>query len=324
MSFYAIAKGKELGIFHTWAECKMHTDGFKGAVFKKFPTKQEAEKFIVDNTKAKEGRPHSINSDPVFCITDEWLMSNRTESGGYTKKQLNLLGIEWPPTLGWKNTLIGKDINMATAKEFEIRRAESTVAKPEPDYYVYTDGACSNNGSTDAVAGIGIYFGESDTRNVSEPIEGKQTNNTAELGAFHRLYYIIKDDILLGKHICIVSDSEYAIRCVTTYGQRCHAEGWRKDIPNMELVKETYNLYKDSNVTFLHIKAHTGKQDIHSIGNDKADELANKAAGISTKTYLNVPYAKKDEVKALGAKWDPTIKKWFISGDKTSFAAYII
>jgi len=258
MSFYAIAKGKEIGIFHTWAECKLHTDGFKGAVFKKFPTKEEAEQFIVNNTTTPQGNAFDLLMKPTS----------------------------------------------------------------EPDYYVYTDGACSNNGSTDAVAGIGIYFGESDTRNVSEPIEGKQTNNTAELGAFHRLYYIIKDDILLGKHICIVSDSEYAIRCVTTYGQRCHAEGWRKDIPNMELVKETYNLYKDSNVRFLHIKAHTGKQDIHSIGNDKADELANKAAGV--KTYLNVPYAKKDEVKTLGAKWDPTIKKWFITGDKTPFAAYII
>jgi ribonuclease HI len=313
MSFYAIAKGKEVGIFHTWAECKMHTDGFKGAVFKKFPTKEEAEKFIVENTKPKEAPSPSINSDAMFCITDEWLTNNKTERGGYTKKQINLLGIEWPPSLGWKDMLIGKNIDIATAKAFETKICDKPIApSPDPDYYVYTDGACSNNGSTDAVSGIGIYFGESDTRNVSERIEGKQTNNTAELGAFHRLYSIIKEDIMLGKYICIVSDSEYAIRCVTTYGQRCHAEGWRKDMPNKELVKETYNLYKDSKVTFLHIKAHTGKQDIHSIGNDKADELANKAAGV--KTYLNVPYSKKDEVKALGAKWDPINKKWFISG----------
>jgi len=295
MSFYAIAKGKEVGIFHTWAECKMHTHRFKGAVFKKFSTKEEAEHFIVDNTTAIADRSPSIHSDAMFCITDEWLTNNRTERGGYTKKQLNLLGIEWPPSRGWKDMFIGKNIDIATAKAFETKLCDKPIApSPDPDYYVYTDGACSNNGRTDAVSGIGIYFGENDTRNVSECIEGKQTNNTAELGAFHRLYSIIKDDILLGKHICIVSDSEYAIRCVTTYGQRCDAEGWRKDIPNRELVKDTYKLYKDSKVTFLHIKAHTGKQDIHSIGNDKADKLANDAAGISTKTYLNVPYSKKD------------------------------
>jgi len=31
-----------------------------------------------------------------------------------------------------------------------------------PDYYVYTDGACSNNGGKHARAGIGIFFGIDD------------------------------------------------------------------------------------------------------------------------------------------------------------------
>jgi len=35
-----------------------------------------------------------------------------------------------------------------------------------------------------------------------------------------------------------------------------------------------------------------------------------------TKTYLKVPYAQKDEAKALGARWDATIKKWYIPADK--------
>ena len=66
----------------------------------------------------------------------------------------------------------------------------------EPDYYVYTDGSCSNNGRENAIAGIGIYFGENDTRNVSQRVIGKQSNNTAELGAIIHLYGIIENDIL--------------------------------------------------------------------------------------------------------------------------------
>ena len=27
---------------------------------------------------------------------------------------------------------------------------------------------------------------------------------------------------------------------------------------------------------------------------------------------LNVPYAEKDDAKALGAKWDPDMRKWFV------------
>ena len=56
------------------------------------------------------------------------------------------------------------------------------------DYYVYTDGSCSNNGSESAQAGMGIYFGPDDLRNVSKRVVGKQSNNTAELGAIIEAY----------------------------------------------------------------------------------------------------------------------------------------
>lgn len=151
----------------------------------------------------------------------------------------------------------------------------------EPDYYVYTDGACSNNGKEGAVAGIGIYFGENDSRNVSQRITGKQTNNMAELGALLHLYSIIEGDIRSGKQIGVVSDSQYAIWCVTTYGKKCEEAGWKKEVPNKELVKRTYEAYKGfANVRFIHVMAHTGKGDAHSLGNEGADRLANMAAGL--------------------------------------------
>lgn len=35
-----------------------------------------------------------------------------------------------------------------------------------------------------------------------------------------------------------------------------------------------------------------------------------------SKTYLNVPFAQKDEAKALGARWDAVQKKWFVPAEK--------
>jgi hypothetical protein len=35
-----------------------------------------------------------------------------------------------------------------------------------------------------------------------------------------------------------------------------------------------------------------------------------------SKYYLNVPFAQKDEAKALGAKWDAVKKKWYVPTDK--------
>jgi ribonuclease HI len=52
-------------------------------------------------------------------------------------------------------------------------------------------------------------------------------------------------------------------------------KGWKKEIPNLELVRQLYTMYGDKeNVKFMHIEAHTLKQDIHSIGNMNADHLA--------------------------------------------------
>jgi ribonuclease HI len=191
-----------------------------------------------------------------------------------------------------------------------------------PDYYVYTDGACSNNGKNNAFAGIGIFFDINDTRNVSKKIEGKQTNNTAELTAIIETYFIIKNDIMNGKKIAIVSDSEYAINCVSSYGEKCYRKNWNIDIPNKELVKKVYEMYKDKvNIKFIHIKAHTNNIDIHSIGNDNADKLANIAIrsendlssnNILKKIYLIVPFVKKNEIKKLGGMWNNNKKKWFI------------
>lgn len=45
MKYYAVKKGRKPGIYATWAECQEQTKGFSGAVFKSFPTKEEAEAY---------------------------------------------------------------------------------------------------------------------------------------------------------------------------------------------------------------------------------------------------------------------------------------
>jgi ribonuclease HI len=196
---------------------------------------------------------------------------------------------------------------------------------------VYTDGACSNNGRSNAKAGLGIYFGEGDPRNSSERIIGKQTNNTAELTAILRAAAILQEDIMDGDEIHIYTDSDYAKRCCTTYGEKLAKKGWgigsKKPIPNLELVQKAYTVFSRlDNVYFHYIAAHTGLDDEHSRGNEGADRLANLAIGVSEcpyankskklgsqkKIYINLPYAEKDEGKKLGTRWDPKKKKWYI------------
>jgi len=241
MNFYAVANGKNIGIYNTWDECKSQVDDFQGAIYKKFSSFEEATEFIND----------------------------------------------------YNNNL-----------------------------YIYTDGACIHNGSPNAKAGFGIFFSKDNPLNVSKQLSGKNlTNNIAELSAVIHAINIVKNTKFKNK--IIVTDSEYVIKCATTYGSKLADRDWKpkkdKVIPNLELVKEIYELTQTYNIKYKHIMAHTGAKDKHSIGNYYADLLANRSIGVepeskekTLKIYLNVSYAQKDEAKSKGAKWDANKKQWYI------------
>jgi len=192
---------------------------------------------------------------------------------------------------------------------------------------VYIDGSCRNNGKKNAISGYGVYFSEDDSRNESKKIEGdKHTNNIAELTAFIRCLEILKDNIENNEQINIYTDSEYVIKCASSYGEKLYRNNWKtsddKIPPNLELLKKAYKLYKNVyNIKLNHIYAHTNKDDKHSIGNKEADKLANLSLGLEKcpyeKTFITISYNNKDEAKKLGAKWDLNKKSWYYD-DKIS------
>ena len=147
---------------------------------------------------------------------------------------------------------------------------------------VYTDGACSNNGKPGAKAGIGVYFGVEDERNVSRKISGKQTNNRAELLAIMEVFQILNKEINEGVLITIYTDSKYSINVLTVWGENWEKNNWAKknksQILNLEIIKEGYYILKKyKNIDLQYIPAHTGKGDEHSIGNACADNLATQS-----------------------------------------------
>ena len=159
---------------------------------------------------------------------------------------------------------------------FTVEKIDAAPSS-SPKKYVYTDGACIHNGKKYAKAGIGIFFGLGDKRNVSERISGKQTNNAAELEAILRVFQILEKEIRKGDEYIIMTDSEYAIKCMGSYGYKLALKHWKTDkpIPNFEKVKAGFILFQNyPNVTLQHVRAHTGKKDAHSLGNEWADKLA--------------------------------------------------
>lgn len=77
MPFYAVRKGRKLGVFLSWSECEEQVKGFSGAEFKKFDSLVEAEAF------AGKTLDEDIESEngPIFYVDGSF--NNRTNRAGY-------------------------------------------------------------------------------------------------------------------------------------------------------------------------------------------------------------------------------------------------
>lgn len=148
---------------------------------------------------------------------------------------------------------------------------------------VYTDGSCAGNGRDKAVGGIGIYFPDKELKNVSKVFKiGICTNQRTELFAILTAIRYIKKNLGLDGHkICIKTDSQYSIDCITKWVYGWIKNGWRtkNDTPvaNQEFIEKIHQYYEDNDIELEHVDAHTGGDDDDSIFNDKADKLATKA-----------------------------------------------
>lgn len=189
------------------------------------------------------------------------------------------------------------------------------------NYYIYTDGACSNNPGP-CGSGIVIFNNKKIIYKFYGSYRENGTNNIAELLA---IKYGIKSAIQIIKkrntNVTIYSDSKYCINSLTIW------KNWKK---NTELLSEIFEIYKDykDNILLKYVKAHSGIK-----GNEIADSLAKMAIECkqknivkyngdiqinkdvnnnkNNKIYLNIKFSEKDMVKNLGAKWDKNNKKWY-------------
>lgn len=69
-----------------------------------------------------------------FVITNEFMRSGMGSTGCFSREQMEILGAKWPPTKGWKWTVMGARITEANAKRFlELRGDNKRRRKEEKD-----------------------------------------------------------------------------------------------------------------------------------------------------------------------------------------------
>ncbi|MCA9329298.1 ribonuclease HI [Candidatus Saccharibacteria bacterium] len=128
----------------------------------------------------------------------------------------------------------------------------------------YTDGSCSPNPGPGGFAVI---------REMKPVVLGKDRNSTNIRMEGLAIISALKD---ANMEACqIFTDSEFWINVVTKWANGWRANGWKKkngQIKNIDIVKEIFELYSESNATLTWVRGHADDQ-----GNILADEWANRA-----------------------------------------------
>jgi ribonuclease HI len=155
-----------------------------------------------------------------------------------------------------------------------------------PMLSIYTDGSLVRKDGK-VYCGYGIYFPNHEYKSISrkfthEPI----TNNRAELYAILKSIILsniinlnrIKNNLEEIKQINIYSDSEYSVKTFNEWLSKWKIN--KKKYENADIIDEidSHIQMAPFKVIFKHIRAHTGKTDIHSISNNIVDGLAKKGA----------------------------------------------
>lgn len=155
------------------------------------------------------------------------------------------------------------------------------------NYYLFTDGCCLNNQGKHKRGGYGVYYPHNPELNLSVKLDSP-TNNKGELSAiYYGLLNLITTKPIV-KPIVVISDSKYAIDCITKWASGWEKNGWKKrdgkPILNFELIKNTFYLIKNLRfpVTFKHVNSHQDEPEdkisdayFQWHGNMMADKLAN-------------------------------------------------
>lgn len=81
--YYAVKKGRTTGIFTTWPEAQKQVSGYKGAIYKSFPSKADAEAFLTGRTQ--QTMTHS-NLTTIVGYTDGGSRNTGNVNGGHVKQ----------------------------------------------------------------------------------------------------------------------------------------------------------------------------------------------------------------------------------------------
>nr|XP_020442608.1 ribonuclease H1 isoform X1 [Monopterus albus] len=262
--FYAVRKGFKPGVYNSWDECKSQVEKFPSASFKKFASERDAWAFVrgVGLSAAPEVKSVAQNLESAVAL----LPKRGPEP------------LEYIP-LGKKRRQSDEE---AVSPPKRVKQAESSSSENTDGFtymgdavVVYTDGCCSANGCKGARAGIGVYWGQNHPLNAAERLQGRQTNQRAEIQAACKALEQAKEKNI--KKLVLYTDSQFTINGVTKWIKNWKLNDWRLKSGGQVINKDDFvkldRLNAELEVVWIHIPGHAGYR-----GNEEADRLSREGA----------------------------------------------
>lgn len=263
--FYAVRKGRRVGVYHSWEDCKEQVDKYKYASFRKFKTEDDAWDFVNGGSSGSSYNSGTSDVAQERQSDDCYQGTSRSYRNSYKR----------PDEHSWENQSVQKHARYSEVPYSPSQKGNEFSYMGE-HVVVYTDGCCSSNGRSEARAGTGVYWGPNHPLNSSDRLPGRQTNQRAEIRAACKAIEQAKSQNI--NKLAIYTDSKFTINGITNWVENWKTNGWKtstnKDVINREDFERLAKLSEGMDIQWMHVPGHAGFS-----GNEAADRLAREGAG---------------------------------------------
>jgi len=249
--YHVVTRGRKKGIFN-WLETQASIVDFPGAKYESFDTLEQAGAFYMEHLKKDYAKQEPGSAQ------QEMQQQPKQYTGAATEPVAAPIKSE--PTARPQHT------RSATESNGNLMR-------------IYTDGSSQGNGKPGARAGLGVFFGPDDERNLAERLPGiPQTNQRAELLAMLRAMELVP----VTQGIKILTDSKYSIACATDWVANWEKNNWKnaakKDVMNQDIIRPLVAKKREREAAGAATEFEWVKGHATDPGNIAADRLANMGA----------------------------------------------
>ncbi|XP_038057606.1 ribonuclease H1-like [Patiria miniata] len=250
----------------------------KGCSYPSYGYKTKRAPASTSYAAASLGSDYSFTPEPAPVFTPEY-----THPMSYSNKRKH----EPPAEESYSNSYKkARNYRTGSASSYSSSVSSSTSSSPSPSSssgnsagsgraVVYTDGSCESNGRRGARAGVGVYWGDNNPYNTSERLDGRQTNQRAEIAAAIRAVETAKSRNI--KELTLYTDSKYTMNSMNDWIHRWKVNGWKtagkKDVLNKQELQTLDGLCQEVNVDWKYVPGHANIK-----GNEEADSLARAGA----------------------------------------------